>query len=1153
VSARRVARPAVLRSIPLDRNTVIEASAGTGKTFTLEHLVVELLLATDVTLDRLLVVTFTEKATHELRLRVRAKLEELLSGDATSPGPPLGEPGDFWTIDDQAKTKIRRAVHAFDTTTITTIHAFCQRVLREQAFDSGRTFLEQQVDGRDSFGRAMREALRRDVARGGEPAAWLEAALGLGWSIERIEDLLWNCVQARGELRPALDAAALSRAIEAFPVDDAREPGGIAEMCGWGMHKATAKKVASCLYELAGVVERARATHGLPAYVIDAQEIDFGYLLEKLRTPPPRAGGRAARLCAAALELVRCTPPFAGGLSQMVLPPVCRELERRKRQAAQYDFDDMLALVDEALRGPRADTLIAALRERWRYVLIDEFQDTDETQWSIFRRAFFEPASRSSVLCLVGDPKQSIYRFRGADVHTYLRARDEILAAGGQHVALDQNYRATRLLVDATNTVFDQAAPNPIFAGSLEYRPVTCGRPERVLVDGDGRSLSPVHVMRCCVPLDAQALSVLGGRIAVEIRAMTDPVRPFRLDGKALEQGDVFVLTRNAREGRIIGAALRAAGVAHAFYKQDGLFQTEEAKEVRTLLVAIADPNDRARRLAAWLTPFFGLPLGAIECARDLPSGHRLVSQLYAWKALADTRDFDPLFESIMRDSGVVRREIFFADAERELTNYLHILELLLEHAHRTHATLRELVSSLTGLIEGTSLPLDLEGNVQRLESERRAVQIMTVHKSKGLEAPIVFVAGGFSQARSDEVRVYHENKRRLAWVGQVTDPQVETRAKAEEHEEEQRLVYVALTRAKGRLYLPCAVRDPAQGTPQSMRGPYKIVNRRIAELLRSGSPLLSVEDVSPVPEPIGAVQTGECGDSWRPPCPGALLREEEDGPRYAQLRQHRAGAFVTSYTRMKGQQAAAHTSRIGAPAPAVDQAPEMQLRGARTSGVFLHELLEQVPMASFANSPALEEWRSRQDVSALFDQAMAAHRIDRAQRGHAEQLVWSAYGTPLSLPKGGRVESIAAARRVAREMAFVFALSEGGVQATAARRTVRGYVRGSIDLAFEHDGLTYFVDWKSDSLPSYTPAALARHVRAHYEAQVQLYSVAIVRLLGVRTCDEHEARFGGILYCFLRGLDALGAGLWSVHPSWDELRTWESELRAVERVGRGL
>jgi exodeoxyribonuclease V beta subunit len=1150
VSALRVARPPILRDIPLDRHAVIEASAGTGKTFTLEHFVVELLLATDVTLDRVLIVTFTEKATNELRTRLRAKLESLLAGRGDPPTAEQVARGDFWTLDAAARERIARALHGFDAATIATIHAFCQRALRENAFASGRLFDEQHIDGRDAFGRAMRDALRREVACDPARARWLQAALGTGWTVAEIEDLLWKCVQARGELRPVFDAGALDTALEAFPLDAARRLSGPAEIQTWGIPANTARAMAQKLYQVAEVVEAARSRRSAPAFVLDATTLDFKYLLAKIPPSPPRSGP-AASLCVAAQQLARATPSFEAALAHALLGPVQNRLARQKREAGQYDFDDMLALVDEALQAPSGRALADAMRERWQYALIDEFQDTDQTQWSIFRRAFFERAGNRATLCLVGDPKQSIYRFRGADVHTYLRAKGEIVAAGGGVVPLDRNHRATPSLVDAVNAIFDPEAPEPIFAGEIRYTPVVCGRPDATLVDGDGRAVTPVHAFRFHSGAgEAVPLPALGALIAREIRAITDPARPWRLNGDPLAPSDVFVLTRNAREGRAIGACLREAGIPHAFYKEDGLFKTDEAKDIRTVLLAIEDPSDRARRLAAWLTPFFGLPLAALEHARYLPVSHPLFSRLHAWKALADARDFERLFESIVRESGILRREIFFAQGERALTNTLHIIELLLEHARSTHASLRDLVHALAGLIDGTRLPLDLEGNVQRLESDRRAVQIMTIHKSKGLEAGVVFVAGGFSPPPNDDVRVYHQGLARLAWVGSLDDAVVESSVKQEEREEEQRLMYVALTRAKGRLVLPCAVDDGTgkgkrtRGEPRPLRGPYDAVNRRVAELAQECPDWLSVEDAATVggPPRAGAPESDEPEDP-----PMEILRDTDDGARYATLREQRAGALVTSYTRMKGTDspttfASVEERRADKAMDVADEALAATLRPARASGIFLHEVLERVPIESFAASEGLGSlgaWRSRPEISALFDEAMATYRIEAAQREHAERLVWAAYTTPMALPGGRRIRGLATAARIVREMEFVFPIPVG-------------YIRGSLDLAFEAGGLTYFVDWKSDSLGSFGATALDRHVREHYAEQAALYALAVVKLLGVRTADEYAARFGGLLYCFLRGLDAGGDGVWSACPSWDEVLASESALRARRHWGGG-
>jgi exodeoxyribonuclease V beta subunit len=1142
-ASRRVARPAVLRRIPLDRHAVIDASAGTGKTFTLENLVVELVLSTDLTLDQLLCVTFTEKATHEIRARVRGKLASLLEGGGDEPTEAEVRAGDFWTLDERSTRKLEVALHAFDAATIATIHAFCHRVLKENAFASGRCFEERQVDGREAFGRAFRDALRGDAACDATRAPWLEAALRGGWSIDRLEDLLWDCAKERAPIRPPFDPAALASALEAFPLGEAREGVLLADLKACGVHARTASNLVDALAELADHVERTGRDQ--PRFVQEAKDV-LGKLRDKLPAVTPRPG-RATRVVSSALLLARATPPFPAAVAHALLGCVREELARSKRTAGRYDFDDMLSLVDEALRGPRGRSLAEALRQRWRFALIDEFQDTDETQWSIFRRAFFDRSvgPSTSTLVLVGDPKQSIYRFRGADVDTYLSASEEVIGGGGARVRLESNYRATPGLVDATNRIFDQEAEEAIFSGAIEYEPVACGRPDRSLVDAEGQPVSPVCAMRFDAALPA---AEVGAWIAREIRAAVDPDRPWRFDGRRLEFGDVFVLTRTAREGRELGKALRAAGVPHAFYKEDGLFQTDEARDIRALLAAIDEPEDPARRMAAWLTPFFGLPLAEVEGARTLPPSHPLLARLHDWKALADAREFDRLFQSIVGDSGVVRREIFFAEGERDLTNYLHLVEILTERA-RGRASLRDLVQELSGLIAETRLPLDLEGNMQRLESDRSAVQIMTIHKSKGLEAPLVFVAGGRTGSRSDEVRVYHEEGHRLAWVGPVS-AEVKPIVEREEGEEEQRLMYVALTRAMGRLYLPCVV-DEA-GAPKSMRGAYDLVNRRVAALIREGAPLLGVVDVEPRDPEVAARQRegGAAAAEWRPS--PALLRARDEAAAYAGLRARHAAAVVTSYTRLRVERGRTveqvEDLRAEKSGSAVDEAPATTLRAARTSGIFLHEILERVPVASF-QAADFAAWRARPDVAPLFDEAMAAHRVEPQQREHAERLVWGAYTTPVTLPGGDRLEGFASAAAIAREMDFVYPIPEpvhppADAPAGGAVRVERGYVRGSLDLAFDHRGRTYFADWKSDSLASYASDALARHVTAHYGDQAMLYALAVVRLLGIRSRADHDARFGGVLYCFLRGFEG-ESGLWSSRPSWDDILRWDGSLRA--------
>jgi exodeoxyribonuclease V beta subunit len=430
----------------------------------------------------------------------------------------------------------------------------------------------------------------------------------------------------------------------------------------------------------------------------------------------------------------------------------------------------------------------------------------------------------------------------------------------------------------------------------------------------------------------------------------------------------------------------------------------------------------------------------------------------------------------------------------------------------------------------------------------------MTIHKAKGLEASLVFLAGGLFGGGGDgeRARVFHENGHRLAWVGSPP-PDVKAIVDREEEEEEQRLMYVALTRAMGRLYLPFVLN--AEGEPKPLRGSYDPVNRRVAALVRQKDAPITMVDMRPTDQaPPEAPALGI--SEWIPPA--SLLREDPQTTPYAALRERHAAALVTSYTRMRGEHAPSRSRwaqpaegrRVEKSALEVDDYTTTTLRAARASGIFLHELLERVPLTSFVPRGSVAEWRARDDIGALFDEAIAAHRIDPTQRAHAEQLVWAAYTTPVTLPGGGRLRGFADARGVTREMEFVYPIPQrdhpavDALEATGALSISHGYLWGSLDLAFEHEELTYFADWKSDSLASYAPAALAGHVAAHYVDQAKLYALAVVKLLGVRSRADHESRFGGVLYCFLRGFDE-SCGLWAARPGWDEIVEWDESLRA--------
>jgi exodeoxyribonuclease V beta subunit len=1157
VSVVRYQKPDVLARIPHRGHAVIEASAGTGKTYTLEHLVVDLLLTAGASIGDILVVTFTEKATGELKQRVRKLLEKLLQLRAED-GAPSGVPDErCWLLDDAARATLGRALLDFDTATISTIHGFCQRVLGDQAFATRRLFAETLVDGSQAFSSAFREVLREELAR--EPGS---RALLAGWlsagSVESLEELLYRCARERGRLFPPYEPERIDAALAGFPLElraelEAGCPNGNERRWFRGRWERVEEAVRAAL------AAENPGTRLLAVYPLVKRERNDTPLGRLQLSAQAIGGPAAARLLEATAALKDAIVSPSAAVVATFLPPVIERVEKRKREAGLLDFDDMLGLLEGALRGPGGDELVRILRGRYRFALVDEFQDTDELQWAIFRRVFFEGPDSS--LFVIGDPKQAIYGFRGADVHAYLAARRELTGAGGALVQIDRNFRSTPAVIEAYNRILDQRAEGPFFTGDIRYdHPVACGNPGRRLVGPDGEPVAPVVLFELRPSRSGASrgalLPPLAARIAREIRAIVDPARGLRFDEgegdgpEPVKPKDIFVLTRTADEGREIGAALREAGIPHAFFKQDGLFQTDEARHLLDVLAALAAPKDRSARIRAWLTPLFGLELRDLPHTRDLGAEHPLVATLDSWRALAEARQFAELFGQILDGSGLVRRTLL-AGNERALTNYGHLAELLLEEVARRQPTIGELCSTFRSWVEDRALPTGESGNVQRLESERDAVQIMTLHKSKGLEAKVVFLAGGFRSPNSSDLHVFHDGEGRAAWIGNPP-PEVAAIERQESAEEDQRLLYVGLTRAKGRLYLPYVPHtdgEGGEGAGAKLNGCYRAVNDRL-EALVTGGDLSGDTGLLFHREVVGDAEAPEDDEASRlSALAGFVVRPElladRDDRDFDQLRSERKGLEITSYSRLAGK---SHrpvrdddTADLDRDEEASVEPEEGDLPKGAATGNFLHELLELVPLESGRQAPDPAVWAALPVIDRLLRQCARRHQMAERHLPRAAELVHGAITSPM----GPGLPALCEARQVRRELEFLFPIPEEG-HPLLSRPDLppgpvvihRGFVKGFIDVVFEHDGRVYFADWKSDILRSYDADAVAARVQGSYLLQSQLYSLAIAKFLGLRSQADLEAKFGGFLYVFLRGPKA---GRFFLRPSFADIAAWEA------------
>ncbi len=1212
-------RPEILNRLePGQGHAVIEASAGTGKTFTLEHLVLDILIRGEAKIEEILVVTFTDAATRELRERVRALIRRICDESATL--VPGDNPKDYWKIDDSIRSRLREALFRFDGAQISTIHGFCHRVLSEQAFLGGRLFEQAQADGAEIFGFVFREEVRRaldkQTALGEALRCWIEQ----NKSLLQLEKFLYRCHREgcpdRCLVTPIYDPGIFYQEAKSLPGLDELKEAGQSFFTEQGVYKGF-EKIVNSFFETTARFEPDNLRQDAEQFFSWANikiQIDkhsdsrFNHL--RRMTKKKGVPGILTDLCGRMERMLELAADDYSFLVYELLPRVQRRLAARKRSLGLIDYDDMLLGVLEALTGKEAGGLIESLRKRWKFALVDEFQDTDPVQWDIFRRIFIE-GTNQHFLHIIGDPKQAIYSFRGADVYTYEQAKNYLVdQCKARRLPLKENFRSTQTLIEAANEILtaEDSEGKSFFSGLNRYDdPVECGNKSRVALE-KGREAAPVHLLHLHGrgdKLNADALKKGVNRfIGEEISRLVDDNHGLRTgrDGnepQPIQLSDIYILTRSAAEGHMIGEVLRRFGIPHAFYKQEGLFQTTEADDVYRLLSAIDAPTDPAARMTAWLTPFFGIALSELPAWKEAGESHPFTTILHDWKRLADDQAWSSLFEAIVAESGLMRR-LIFADDERALTNYLHIFELLLAQAHAHPLTLTELIRTLKAYLDDRKLPEGREGNIQRLETDQQAVQILTMHKAKGLEAEVVFIGGGFGDPPPGDIKmnIYHRDGRRCLHIGRAFGEIAEA-VEREIDEENQRLIYVALTRAKTRLYLPYFGPAPEGESKHKSYG-YNRLGRLYKELQKqldrlrdlgcfeSGNRyvLRSVDCMKRLP---GEEKNEITVPGW--PEEGLLelppSREEE----VERIKPAHRGVLLTSYTRMsrsKTWQAPAADSDQGASRRDEEVAAEVEggfsdfglskissseigdlkdqvsLPAGRETGIMLHALLEVTPVEEVRGRSAFD-WSADEKVKQRAAAVLRQYGFAEAFLDEALQMVYSAFTTPLRVTglEGGAALNmpggIASGERHCPEMFFSYPIPEechpllsSGDTLPAGQepfyQTVRGFLQGLIDLVFEHEGKIYLLDWKSDRMPSFERSVLDDHVEKNYSLQAQVYSLAIIRLLNIKSAEEYEAKFGGVLYAFIRGIgsdagDGDTRGFWFSHPPFETIIGWESAL----------
>lgn len=1209
--------------IPLAGVHSIAASAGTGKTYTITTLYVRYLLETECRVEDILVTTFTEAATAELKERLRSRVRESLeltqqceTADEAQKRveKKLADETVFRLLDHAGAWKarnrqgvqdrLRAALLNFDHAPVFTIHGFCNRVLQELVFETTSRFDLELVTSQETL---VEDAVADFVAQlwttDDSPAAqWVT-----------LDENLWALMQSVAS--DALDNPSFPVCPDHSDLDELFATtllGDFDDQCrglatAWSKHR---EKVCQLLFTARENGWLNGNTHGRKNQL----EESIAFVDRLIVEPSPdlftlgsdgRPDAVQRRLTQSELEkgtkkahqasmprhrvfelldeLVQLVLQIKEHQAKILVRLVSRladttriQAVRRKQQLGIMSFSDLLHHVDRALDGSQSQMLLSRLRERYRVAMVDEFQDTDPVQYRIFRRIFHRPDAggdsdfRSFVV--IGDPKQSIYRFRGADIHSYLQATDET-PAEHRHT-LETNWRSDKPLVDAVQAVF-ASRPQPFVYDNIPLPDVKARHADRF---PKGAALEICFIPRQenaatdKAPGRDDALRHVVTRVAAEIVAQQNAGPSIVLSetpSRPLVPGDVAVLCRTGNQLRLIQAELAERNVPAVLQTDESVFDSAESEVTMHVIRALIQPGDLTLQSNALVTPLFGLTAEELEPLRhDEQRLSQWSERFFEWHQLWNTRGFIAAWRRLLDQMDVVAKLTRRISGERQVTNYLHLGELLHRQAVSTHAGPDQLLRWLEGCIADPSRRTDDESQL-RLETDAAAVQLCTIHRSKGLEYPVVYCptlwhtygGGGppYVIARLDD-----DGRPLDVPEIDVGSDRFDARLEQDAEEtiaEDRRLLYVALTRAKHqcRIFWTAAngAADSALGQLMFDGLSGKESDDELDRLLRKGVNALPASGM----EYRGLDETVQFKDPgrYRPPKTSTAVLACRPVSRLTlpKLVRTSFSALARSVDQAdeleipdRDLSSLGDGVELGVSASDQERVPLADMPGGVRVGDFVHRVFETVlrddrrhgsdeQLAHDLVLEHLQEDMARYDLDPVWAEPLAGE-LTRCMTGVIAE-VEPAFCL-FALPPEDLACEMHFLLRVAdydlemdaRSLGLAFGRSTNALVRSYGTRVarvppsrLRGFLEGYIDLVFRCKDRWFLLDYKTNHLGAqaadYTPSRLNETMFRHdYLLQYHLYAVALDRFLRQRVRDySYERDFGGVVYLFVRGFDA--------------------------------
>lgn len=1157
----------------------IEASAGTGKTYTIQ-LMIARLIAEGTPLKKILVVTYTEKAAGELKDRIRKKINEVLVNRKI-------DKGDIPLTDAQLNNFLK-AAQDVDNAAIFTIHSFCQKALKEYAYDAGRPFdmsmvndsavddlideyvrdvwtkddefkfLLDMADDASSFINELKKKLRKavDMYKGGNADGCDIVKMEIGnfvWENDSVSAKIAHQLSENVCYKDLLLFKSFAKNIEAL-----RQSGINSYTAEYSKKVNGEKTVVEAEFSLANLLGLIESWNSEIKNPFTPSKIG-----EKLVNVPQDQFGESLKYVFGRLGTLKNIKDNARDFCESesrqydFFIKATREIfeawQKRKADAKLQSFNDMILSVHKAIMEPQS-LLKNRLRAQYTFAIIDEFQDTNQLQWDIFKTLFLKDGKVNvpdHSIVVVGDPKQSIYSFQGADINVYQSAVEEI----GNGQLLERNYRSTQGIIDGCNALFQGNFFKPAegAGNAIEFKdsllPADSSQ-QKSAPQIDGTEQPSIWISEVAEPEEFAETAVSQIVEWCSYQGGSTKLQVFDKDSKKYRDvsfKDFAILARSRTEMEYFENALRKAGIPYSRYKENSLFKSHECSEWIALFNALNAPDfsywNRKLLNEALITDFFALGKEGLERLHYVESDvfdnpeneHR--KKINQWRSLALKHRYAEMLECIYRDSKIDER-LMNVSKLQDLAKLRQIGNYAIDYLYNHKCSLEEVVRHLEGLARFEESADDEDGDLVEKGSDFDSIQVMTIHASKGLEFPIVISAAGFKHHYQDPIEpaLYHKDGDIYIGFGSYA----RSLRRMEELEEWKRLFYVDFTRAGSILVLPQYKNWTETNSDGALTYPeYQFLQQAIQNFIAKYNkfldsttikyykvfPLIEEFDSREIVDKVKAIlkiQKKKTAENKEPD----TGTENDSLAQMSALQKQMFGASIVQYSysslagRAESSISEADDSRTEKDGSSLTDenaniGTENYPRGSKV-GDALHNILERTKFFNFGqayatlddalNNPSAELENTIEEEFKAQSLPYAAHKDD--WQNITIRFIWNTLHAELPEIAGADIHREKTFKLVELpetdhrpEVQFgMNADAQDAPENNEALATLHRVCKGFIDLLFvrEVDGQKRYsiLDWKSDTLESYGADEIKAKVDEEYSVQRVLYSYCLIQWL---------------------------------------------------------